>query len=854
MKSELYIYREMATNSIEILHSLEKAVFERNEEKIITLIDSLEQSITELADDIPDDLEELRVIVACICRGEYLKALQQKTAQSLLLTAAATTENKQLIQETTLLLQDDSLVRHALVLFTGVACLDLFIQCNWTGPVHPLSSILPHDCSNQQIVTRLSKDGEFINNPLMEGLLFLLVAKIVLVDFEESLTVCQTASLWALRCLAVQRQLSNERNDFIKNKIFMLMNKVQESSTLLSGEQSRSIASQIHLEFGYLYLYYYDTKRAREHFTAAQSILGLQVELTGALGKRTRFQEKDCSQLIVLVHKDESITGIPTDKSTDMCYKENLPRDVPLADDTILNKIQLKDEDLRNKNGTVLSPLDQAAILGLTYEHEKSQAVQRLDKETLLAYLEAVTCDPKAWCVQMTALLMRSKLEKDSKRRIERSMMQLQTLVDAIENPSPKVVERQSLFYCVPFPSKWNFQKDLAQILLDMGVVKSALEIFQRLHSWENVVFCYQNLGWYAKAETLIKDQLKVKETALLWCVLGDILKDATCYEKAWELSGHHNSRAQRSLGYLHLRAKEYCKSIPCFQKSLAINSLQEGVWFSLGCAAMAAENLELASKAFHRCVSLDGGNGEAWNNLANVYIKRGQKPPAHLALKEGLKVNYESWHMWENFLVVSVDIGAFNDAISAYHRMMDLRDKYCDTEILGILVNAVNQGTLDNHEKPASCLKLKLLELMGRQTSQVTNNSELWKLYSDLYWNGESQEEKEKALNFLVKAHRTRTQASGWEIDVGQFKAVAELTLKLSQVYIQVTHCKENKAEAVQLLSSAKLTLKQLITKAKKNHTDLLTGNCPSELSQIMVDLEASLQEIVDLIFSFKS
>ena len=50
MKSELYIYREMATNSIEILHSLEKAVFERNEEKIITLIDSLEQSITELGD------------------------------------------------------------------------------------------------------------------------------------------------------------------------------------------------------------------------------------------------------------------------------------------------------------------------------------------------------------------------------------------------------------------------------------------------------------------------------------------------------------------------------------------------------------------------------------------------------------------------------------------------------------------------------------------------------------------------------------------------------------------------------------------------------------------------------------
>ncbi|KAJ7360146.1 Tetratricopeptide repeat domain 27, partial [Desmophyllum pertusum] len=746
---------------------------------------------------------------------------------------------------------------HALILFTGVACLDLFIQCNWTGPMPPLASVLTNagqECSNQQIVARVSQDGEFFNNPLMDAPLFLLVAKIILVESEESLTICQSACLWALRCLAVQRELLNERNETMKNLIFHLMDKVQERTTLLSVEINRSISSQIHLELGYLYLYYYDTKRAREHFSAAKTNLGLQVDLTGALGKRSKFQQKDSAQLVLLVQREEIISGVLTDESSEMSNQQNLPRDVALDDDVLLNKIQFKDMNLQQNNQTVLSALDHAVILGLTCEHQKSQAVQKLNKEKLLAYLEVITSQPKCWCVHMTALLMRSRLEKDSTRRMERSMMQLQALVDSIENSSPKVADRQMLFYCVPLPPKWNFQRDLAQFLLGMGVVKSAVEIFQRLHSWEDVVLCYQSLGWYAKAETLIRDQLKIKETALLWCLLGDTLKDASCYEKAWELSGHRNSRAQRSLGYLYLRAKDYAKSIPCFQKSLEINSLQEGVWFSLGCAAMVTEDLEVSSKAFHRCVSLDSENGEAWNNLSNIYIKTGQKLRAHLALKEALKANYESWHMWENFLVVSVDIGAFNDAISAYHRMMDFREKYCDIEVLGILVKAVNQGILDNQEQLASALKPKVLELMGRLTSQVTNNSEVWKLYSDLCWNGESQHDKEKALNFLVKAHRTRTQAPGWENDVSQFKAVTELTLHLSQVYMEVSQCKENKSEAVQLLSSAKLILKQLITRAKKHHTDSLTGNIQAELSQSVIDMEASVQRTVHFISSLKS
>lgn len=52
----------------------------------------------------------------------------------------------------------------------------------------------------------------------------------------------------------------------------------------------------------------------------------------------------------------------------------------------------------------------------------------------------------------------------------------------------------------------------------------------------------------------------------------------------------------------------------------------------------------------------------EAWNNLAKCYIKNGQKSRAYYALKEAVKCNYESWMVWDNLMVVSVDCGCFEE------------------------------------------------------------------------------------------------------------------------------------------------------------------------------------------------
>lgn len=58
--------------------------------------------------------------------------------------------------------------------------------------------------------------------------------------------------------------------------------------------------------------------------------------------------------------------------------------------------------------------------------------------------------------------------------------------------------------------------------------------------------------------------------------------------------------------------------------------------------------------------------------------------------------------------------------AIKCYHRLMDLKNKHVDLEVLKILVLAVQNNVKDENDRPASEHRKSLLQLFGRLTSQV--------------------------------------------------------------------------------------------------------------------------------------
>ncbi|XP_045584956.1 tetratricopeptide repeat protein 27 [Procambarus clarkii] len=814
----------------------------------------------------PEDAGIWESVAKLVAVGSYVAALQEPECQLALgsdikkqRTAGVSIKDHYKEVLSSYLYKGGSDKQHV-VLCIGLSSLMLFTQNNFTGPIiGPLpSTLLPgltiegqnEEKIKEEALESLVGDSEGVYN-LLYGPEYLLLANLILVDLRPFLPTCLTIDWWCFRCALLHQRVAEERSPQLYEILLQALNQVENNQQLVNISVSRDLTALYHLEAGHLHLYFYDVGRAGDHFKKAAQALEIEIDLSGALGKRTKWQQEDRPQLVTKVeYKGQPLMNnelpgnnlLPTD----------LPKDVLLNDDIRLHKIKFQEQD--DDVIPDLRPIEQALILStVTHKRRSSAADLQLDQETK-AYVVALLQYPKNWCFQMSALLLRSRVEATETRAMERSLHQVEELLAAVNRSEPSRYERLKLFSTSLVIPHWELQQELAKMLMRLGCIKTALEVFERLQLWEDAITCYNELQMRQRSAEVVRNQLKKGETPKLWCLLGDATDDIENYKKAWELSNHKSGRAQRSLGNYYYVRKDYNNAILHYEKSIEINKLQFPVWQRLAYCALQVEDWEKCAQAYRRCSVLEPDSFEVWNNMSQAYLKLDQKPRAWKALQEALRCKVDSWRLWDNFMLVSTSLGYMSHALNAYNRILTMKERHVDTQIIGRIVKAIVEGQVDPEGREVRGLYKRCSELLGRLTSEVPTNPELWYLYGILTRaNTEpSPETRHLAMQQFKKAVAATTQKAGWEKDTITAVAVLHRSACLIDAALAATDGVSAKV-AVADLNSVKMSVRGAVLGTRRGQVIVATGQVLEEVQEPLKKVEETLDILMQKLEEIK-
>lgn len=784
-------------------------------------------------------------------------------------------------EETGTPIRETAAYRQHLFLVIAVAALCAFIQSNVTGPPLPFKSadvVLPKDVSGDTAVLSKTR-ADLVASLGADGIAaYRLTPNIELLCLADTILICPPiqknieVSAWArLRVNFVHQRLLSEVAPSLQTAIYDNL-KFVETLILNSGksEEIKDLHASFLLERAAVHTHHGFDKKARADLDQATLERKFEFALTGLMGKRTKFQEKDTSQLLVLARSAGSeVNGATTDASK--------PTNLELNDDTLHESIQFTEKtsstDIKNEsalpasltemdpsNQPLLDPLDSVILLSLAESIKNTNPADGLTREETIPYATRVLEGGSSnWQVYTQALLVRSRIEGYRSRTMERGLLQLQALVDQViaetsgdtttdaetgekvtsflpqakEGESAPVSERLRYIFPLCSPSRWELEAELAARWVNVGGLRSALEIYERLEMWAEAALCWAATEKEEKARRLIRRQLfhatsgddeaadldaetwegpprdpAPAEAPRLYCILGDIGNDLSMYETAWEVSGKRYARAQRSLGQRYIAKRDYEKAAEAYSLSLKINGLHHPAWFALGCAYLELQQFKKAVEAFSRCVQLDDQDAEAWSNLAasllhlrpktktedeekdeTKTVTNHPRTDALKAFKRAATLKHDNFRIWNNVLAVAASTSppSWADVVTAQRRICELRgptegEKCIDAEILDMLVKHVVQSeSSPDISRPG--LARMTNELIEKHIKPlITVSPKLWSILATLFTH---TSRPTSALECHEKAWRAVTSQPKWESGTEkEWTAVVDQTIDLVDAY----------------------------------------------------------------------
>nr|XP_048335273.1 tetratricopeptide repeat protein 27 isoform X2 [Ziziphus jujuba var. spinosa] len=784
---------------------------------------------------------------------------------------------------------NDSAYRVMVVMCIAVAAFLAFTQCNMTGPLEslpkcplPLRGMKGNDnkfvgwdswARNQLMAAGSDLLGKF------SYLQYIVFAKMLLVRmkdllFEGSVSVYGIRSItwWLARLLLLHQRILDDRSSSLFDLLQVFMHDVlHHFGTLekvlsywgsnLHNDEGLTIVSMVHLEAGIMEYTYGRVDSCRLYFNSAEEAAGLHLSVTGALGFRTLYQVEPKAQMVLVADTSSTNTGKrclsvscdPQTQVSSISDNNSYQSETYEGSDILMTPKLLENDnesEIRAKGikvggtGTPLSATHQAVILAKCLLIEKSTRHDEMQRWDMAPYIEAIDSQQSSYfIIRCFCDILRVRWESTRSRTKERALVMMDKLVQGIYEPSPGVAQRIPFCYGAYIPSVPALRKEYGELLVRCGLIGEAVKIFEDLELWDNLILCYRLMEKKAAAVDLIKVRLsEMPNDPRLWCSLGDVTNNDSCYEKALEVSNNRSARAKRSLARSAYNRGDYEKSKILWESAMALNSLYQDGWFALGAAALKAKDVEKALDGFTRAVQLDPENGEAWNNIACLHMIRKKSKEAFVAFREALKFKRNSWQLWENYSQVAFDVGNLTQALEAVRMVLEISsNKRVDAELLEKIMAEVEKrasislststAMTDNNNSqvcpddsqivPHNELYAEsgversretehLLDSIGKVLQQIVrsgNGSDIWGLYAR--WH-RLKGDLTMCSEALLKQVRSYQGSDLWK-DRDRFRRFAHASLELCKVYMEISSSTGSRKE----LLTAEMHLKNILKQA---------------------------------------
>ena len=264
----------------------------------------------------------------------------------------------------------------------------------------------------------------------------------------------------------------------------------------------------------------------------------------------------------------------------------------------------------------------------------------------------------------------------------------------------------------------------------------------------------------------------------------------------------------------------------------------------------MELEDWELGAQSYRQYCTMEMDNFEAWNSLSNCYVRLGQKERAWRVLQESVRCDFENWKVWDNLMVISVDIGAFSDAIRSYNRILDIKQTHADAEVLRILVDAVLGDVLDVEGVGAGRLKDRLQKLLARLTVAMPKEGSAWRLYGDVLLSEAEagQAETVRGVQCYQKGLAAITSVKGWERGEEKCEEVISLSGRMMEAVGRVEGVQQ-----LQLSSSIRLSVASASKLIQQGQTNITTGEMAGNIQSRLDPLLCSLASLTDRIVKLR-